>query len=62
LRIFLRGLKYIFQKLYFQNNLFRNCLYKWNMFKQISNLYFHSLKIEWYLLLVLSSLVNCNIV
>ena len=28
LRIFLRKLKYIFQKLSLQNNMFRNCLYK----------------------------------
>ena len=42
--IFLRKLKYIFQKLSLQNNMFRNCLYKWSMCKQISNLCFHSFK------------------
>ena len=41
---FLEKLKYIFQKLSLQNNMFRNCLYKWNMCKQISNLCFHSFK------------------
>ena len=63
LRIFLRKLKYIFQKLSLQNNMFRNCLYKWNMCKQISNLCFHSFLKNWViLLLVLSTLVKCNIV
>ena len=63
LRIFLRKLTYIFQKLSLQNNMFRNCLYKWSMCKQISNLCFHSFLKNWViLLLVLSTLVKCNVV